>query len=157
MITKFFKISSLPTHLFSNFIYSSSKLLKNFSLLYNISYLWSFCYTLTSNLFKQPWWVLGICISFSGSVMSRSLWPHSLYSLPGSFAHGILQARILEWVAIPFSRGSSWPRGQTQVSHIADRFLTIWDTREAHKIRHSPRLHEVYSLQEKTDMNQKST
>ena len=39
--------------------------------------------------------------------------------------HGILQARILEWVAIPFSRGSSRPRGQTQVSHIAGWFFSI--------------------------------
>ena len=38
--------------------------------------------------------------------------------------HGILQARILEWVAVPFSRGSSQPRDQTQVSHIAGRFTT---------------------------------
>ena len=44
--------------------------------------------------------------------------------------HGILQARILERVAIPFSRGSSWPRDQTQVSYIAGRFFTIWATRE---------------------------
>ena len=43
----------------------------------------------------------------------------------GSSAHGILQARILEWVAIPFSRGSSQPRDQTQVSYIADRFFTV--------------------------------
>ena len=40
--------------------------------------------------------------------------------------HGILQARILEWVAFPFSRGSSQPRYQTQVSHIAGRFFTSW-------------------------------
>ena len=46
-------------------------------------------------------------------------------SLPGSSAHGILQARILEWVAIPFSRGSSQPRDPTQVSHIAGRFFTV--------------------------------
>ena len=45
--------------------------------------------------------------------------------------HGILWARILEWVAIPFSRGSSQPRDRTQVSHIAGRFLTSWATREA--------------------------
>ena len=45
--------------------------------------------------------------------------------------HGILQARILEWVAFPFSRGSSQPRDQTQVSHIADGFFTSWATREA--------------------------
>ena len=38
--------------------------------------------------------------------------------------HGILQARILKWVAIPFSRVSSQPRDQTQVSHIAGRFFT---------------------------------
>ena len=45
--------------------------------------------------------------------------------------HGILQARILEWVDVPFSRGSSEPRDRTQVSHIAGRFFTSWDTREA--------------------------
>ena len=48
--------------------------------------------------------------------------------LPGISVHGILQARILEWVTIPFSRGSSWPRDWTQVSHIAGRFFTIWAT-----------------------------
>ena len=42
-------------------------------------------------------------------------------SLPGSSVHGILQARVLEWVAIVLSRGSSWPRDWTQVSCIADR------------------------------------
>ena len=44
--------------------------------------------------------------------------------------HGILQARILEWVAFPFSRGSSQPRDQTQVSHIADTFFTSGATRD---------------------------
>ena len=38
--------------------------------------------------------------------------------------HGILQARILEWVAVPFSRGYSQPRDRTQVSHIAGGFFT---------------------------------
>ena len=52
-------------------------------------------------------------------------------SLPGSSVHGILQARILEWVAIPFSRGSSRPRNQTWISCIANRFFIIWATREA--------------------------
>ena len=42
-------------------------------------------------------------------------------SLPGSSVHGIFQARVLEWVAISFSRGSSWLRDQTQVSHIVGR------------------------------------
>ena len=52
-------------------------------------------------------------------------------NLPGSSVHEILQARILEWVTIPFSRRSSQPRDQTWVSCIADRFFTIWATREA--------------------------
>ena len=42
--------------------------------------------------------------------------------------HGILQARILEWVAFPFSRGSSQPSDRTQVSHIAGRFFTSLGT-----------------------------
>jgi len=53
------------------------------------------------------------------------------YSLPSFSVHGIFQARILEWVAISFSRGSSQPRDQTQVSCIADRFFTSWATSEA--------------------------
>ena len=47
-------------------------------------------------------------------------------SPPGSFDNGILQVRILEWVAIPFSRGSSQPRDWTRVSLIVGRFFTIW-------------------------------
>ena len=49
-------------------------------------------------------------------------------SPPGSSVHGIFQAGILEWVAIPFSRGSSQPRDRTRVSCIAGRFFTIWTT-----------------------------
>ena len=52
-------------------------------------------------------------------------------NLPGSSVHRYLQARILEWVAIPFSRGSSWPRNWTQISCTAGKFFTIWATREA--------------------------
>ena len=63
--------------------------------------------------------------SESQSVVSDSLQPHGLY------VYGSLQARILEWVAFPFSRGSSQPMGRTQVSHIAGRFFTSWATREA--------------------------
>ena len=51
-------------------------------------------------------------------------------SLPGSSVHGVIQARIMEWVAISFSRGSSWPRDWTQVSCIVGRHFTIWATRE---------------------------
>ena len=49
----------------------------------------------------------------------------------GSSVHGIFQTRILEWVAISFSRGSSQPRDQTQVYRIAGKLFTIWATREA--------------------------
>ena len=50
----------------------------------------------------------------------------------GSSVRGILQGRIMEWVAIPFSRGSSQPRDWTQASYIAGRFFTIWTAGDAH-------------------------
>ena len=64
-------------------------------------------------------------------VMPDSLQPMDC-SLPDFFIYKILQARILEWVAIHFSRGSSQSRSQTWVSCIGGRFFTIWATREAH-------------------------
>ena len=54
-------------------------------------------------------------------------------SLPGSSVHGIFQALVLEWIAISFSRGSSWPRHQTQLSRIVDRRFTAWATRKVHQ------------------------
>ena len=60
-------------------------------------------------------------------------------SPPGSSVHGISWERILEWVGIPFSRGSSWPRNQTPVSHIAGGVFSTWVTREA-LIRHRVKL-----------------
>ena len=51
----------------------------------------------------------------------------------GSSLHGILQARILEWGAIAFSRGSSWPSDWTRVSHISGRCFNLWARREAHE------------------------
>ena len=53
-------------------------------------------------------------------------------SPPGSTVHGIFQARILEWATISFSRGSSQPRDQTQVSSLQTDTFTVWTTREAH-------------------------
>ena len=58
------------------------------------------------------------CESVSHSVEFDSLQPHEMCSLSGSSVCRILQARILEWVAISLSRGSSWPRDQTQVSAL---------------------------------------
>ena len=59
-------------------------------------------------------------------------------SLPGSSVHGILQVKILEWVAISSSRASSQPRDWTEVSHIADRFFIIWASRGAQCSSHFP-------------------
>ena len=68
--------------------------------------------------------------SESCSLVSNSLWPLGC-SPPGFSVHEILQAKILEWVAILFSRGSYQPRDQTQVFCIVGRFFTIWATRES--------------------------
>ena len=66
-----------------------------------------------------------------GCLVTKS-YPILLWSLLISSIHGILQARILEWVVISFSRGSSWHRDRTQVSCTADRFFTIWAMRGLH-------------------------
>ena len=61
-------------------------------------------------------------------------------SLPGSSVHGIFQAIVLEWIAISFSRGSSQPRDQTLVSHIAGGFFTSWATGQAENILDTSKL-----------------
>ena len=58
--------------------------------------------------------------------------PSCLFATPGSSVHGILQARVLEWVAIPSSRGSSPPRDGTHISCISMCILYHWATRAAH-------------------------
>ena len=81
---------------------------------------------------KGKWWHLSItsfspnfccqlCLLFAQSC--PTLCDPLDCSLPGSSVHGILQARILKWLAIPFSRGSSLPRDRTWVSCITDRFF----------------------------------
>ena len=60
-----------------------------------------------------------------------TLCDHMNCSLPGSSIHRISQARILEWIAISFSRGSSQPRDRTWVSCFAGRFFTVWATSKA--------------------------
>ena len=73
---------------------------------------------------KAPLWKW----KWSRSVVSDSLRPVDC-SPPSSSVHGIFQARILEWVAISFSRGSFRPRDWTQVSHIAGRRFNLCATR----------------------------
>ena len=75
----------------------------------------------------QWWWWFSCLVSFL-----TLCYPMDCSPLASS-VHGISQARILEWVAISFSRGSSWPRDRTQVPCIAGRFFIDWATREALK------------------------
>ena len=86
----------------------------------------------------RPWSL--VCIwkkeSVSCPVVYNSLQPMDC-SPPGSSVHGILQAKILEWVAIPFSRGSSQPRDQIQISCIAGEFFIIWTTKQKQNLSRS--------------------
>ena len=92
-------------------------------------------------------WIMGIILSVplylwkielinlphgDGCKVKWKLLSHvQLFATPWTYrVHGILQPRILEWVAFPFSRGSSQPRDWTQVSSIVGRFFTSWATRE---------------------------
>ena len=74
-----------------------------------------------------------VCHTISNKWKWVSLSHVRLFATPRTIhtVYGILQARILEWVAFPFSRGSSQLRYRTQVSHIAGRLFTSWVTREA--------------------------
>ena len=65
-------------------------------------------------------------------------------SLPGSSVHGIFRARILEWVTISFSRGSSQPRDRTLVSHIGGRRFNLWATREAPVVKNLPAMWKIW-------------
>ena len=95
----------------------------NFIHLQNFSSSWTeTLYPLNSNSSFLP--SLSPCESESHPVVSDSLQPH------GYTVHGILQARMLEWVAVPFSRGSSQPRNRTEVSCIAGGFFSSWATGE---------------------------
>ena len=86
------------------------------------------CFITSDSQAPCTWWWFSP--NRSCQVMSYSCDPLD-YSLPGSSVHGIFQGRVLKWVAISFSWGSSQLRDRTQVSCIAGRFFTDWATREA--------------------------
>ena len=69
------------------------------------------------------------------------LWNPMGCKAPGSSVHGILQARVGDWVTIPFSKASSQPRDRTQVSCIAGGFFTIWATWETLRVKHVYTIH----------------
>ena len=75
-------------------------------------------------MFCSNWFEMKFCHLYSVQVIQSCL---TLCNRTDYTVHGILQARILESVTIPFSRGSSQPRNQTQVSRIAGRFFTNWE------------------------------
>ena len=89
--------------------------------------------TTTRNTFllcwtTETWWLI-MCVAWCCVVKFLSrVW---FFASPGSSVHGNLQARILEWVAVHFSRESSQPRDWTQVSCTAGKFFTNWATKEA--------------------------
>ena len=74
---------------------------------------------------RKPLECLCCAVLCLATQLCPTVWDPMDHSLPGSSVHGILQARILEWVAMPSSRGSSQPRDQTQVSLIAGKFFII--------------------------------
>jgi len=74
--------------------------------------------------FISFWWLVGSVAKLCPTLATPWTAVPIDYSLPGSSVHGILQGRILEWVAISFSRGSSWPRNLTWASCIVSRFFT---------------------------------
>ena len=97
---------------------------------YGITYrLWALANGLAwwSGIWKQNDWGKNVSLLVAQSCLT--LCNPMECSPPGFSVHGISQARTPEWVAIPFSKGSSWPRDQIQVSCIASRFFAIWVTR----------------------------
>ena len=75
----------------------------------------------------------------------------------GSSVHGILWARILEWVAISYSKGSSQPRDQAWVSRIVGRFFAILATRETHGHNGEKYLHSVHSINVAGELGEESS
>ena len=87
--------------------------------------------------FKNEWTICGVPTQWDieGDGEVAQLCPTLCDPVDGNLlgfsVHGILQARILEWIAISFSRGSSQPRDRTQVSRIGGRCFNLSATREA--------------------------
>ena len=100
---------------------------------------WEYCSVVLNHGFSW-WWILSgssfqasgslLCLMFCLCAKWKSLKCVTLCNPMDYTVHEILQARILEWVAVPFSRGFSQPRNQTGVSCIAGRFFTNWAIRE---------------------------
>ena len=118
-------VSCLPR---LTFIFPSNNLFQNDFLLDGKDKLDEFIYA-SKYIYVCIYVCMCVCVLVAQSCLT--LCDSMNCSLPGFLVRGILQARIREWVAILFSRGSSWSRDQTWVSYTAGRFFTIWATGEA--------------------------
>ena len=78
---------------------------------------------------RASWTICSLCVCVLATQSCPTLWDPMDCNPPGFSVHGILQACILEWIAMPSSRGASQPRDQTQISCIAGRLFSIWTTR----------------------------
>ena len=114
--------------------------IKNKILLYSTENYIQYCMTNYQRINPPIFWCSAMCLSVCCYLVTKS-YPKGCdpgdCSPPGSSAHGILQARILEWVAMSFSRGSSRPRDWTCVSCIGRWILYCWATREVPRIKQS--------------------
>ena len=106
--------------------------LLNYSVLSSLPFSFPYFLFIWCNVsfYQRKNYLLYVCVLVTQ--LCLTLFDHMACSPPGSSVHGILQARILEWVAIPFSRESSQPKDQTWVSRMEGRFFTIWATMEDH-------------------------
>ena len=95
----------------------------------------SYCETVLLNF--CPWVCEYVCVCVCESLSRVQLCNPMDSSLPGLSLHGIFQATMLEWIAISFPRGSSWPRDWTWLSRIAGRLFTVWATGETHGWYHA--------------------
>ena len=110
-------LNELPLAYLPNQINLSYQVMQTKVFIYGSSGYWLHSYIYIRNPYSGVKW--------------KSLSHAQLFATPWTTVHGILQARILEWVAFLFTRRSSQPRDRTQVSHIAGRFFTNWAIREA--------------------------
>ena len=123
-----------PSSLYSSTLYSfSSSLLCHFSRRPSLSLASLNQSGSSQNLETMMCGCVCVCVCVCVGQLCLTLCDPMDHSLTGSSFHGILQARILEWVAIPFSRGSSQHTNQTWDSYTVGRFFTIWATRKAWK------------------------
>ena len=128
-IYQLLEVSCLGLHFFKNIFFSTLILYLSPAQIFRFNVFTNFCLTLGFLLVNILSFHLNETINITEVKFAQEC--SILCNLMDYTVHWILQARILEWVAFPFSRRSSQPRDQSQISCIAGRFFTSWATREA--------------------------